>query len=324
MPFALEIQQTGGPDVMELVEIAIPLPTASQVLVKHTCIGLNFIDIYFRTGLYPAPHSPFTPGHEAAGVVEAVGKGVKNLKIGDRVVYTHALGSYATHRILPADRVVRLPDAITDEIAAASFLKGLTAQYLCRTTYHVKSGDWCVVHAAAGGVGQLLTQWIAALGGHVVATAGSEAKLKIARAAGAQHTFLLEDGWAAKVKELASGQGAHVVYDSIGKDTFPASLDALRPRGLWVSYGNASGSVPAFEPAILSQKGSLFMTRPTLGHYIATRDELTANAQELFGRMMDGTLSVSIGHRYHGLAEIAQAHSDMEARKTTGSSVVMM
>ena len=323
MPQAIVIRQTGGPEVLRIEEVAVPAPAAGEVQVRHTAIGLNFIDVYDRTGLYPTP-LPAVPGREAAGVVTALGRKVKGLRVGDRVAYALAVpGAYAELRNVPAARVVKLPKGVKDEIAAAIMLKGLTAQYLLRGTWRVKRGEWILVHAAAGGVGLLLSQWARALGAKVIGVVGSDAKAKLAKQHGCHHVLLSgRDDIVARVKALTKGAGVHVVYDSVGKDTFFESLDCLRPRGMLVSYGNASGPPPAFSPLELAKRGSLYLTRPTLFSYIATSAELAAAARELFAMVTKKKLRVRIGQRYP-LADAAQAHRDLEARRTTGSTVLV-
>jgi NADPH2:quinone reductase len=320
---AIEVQQTGGPEVLKLAERDPGNPGAGEVRIKQTAIGLNFIDVYFRTGLYPAPQLPFVPGMEGVGVVESVGQGVTALNPGDRVAYPAVLGAYAERRLIAADRLVLVPDAIEDETAAAMMLKGMTARYLLRETFPVEDGQTILFHAAAGGVGLLACQWANALGATVIGTVGSEEKAELARAHGCHHTINYRtESFVDRVKDLTDGAGCDVVYDSVGKDTFPASLDCLKPKGMWVTFGNASGPVPPFEMAILSQKGSLFATRPTLMTYIAKRDDLVANAAELFDVVGGGKVKVEIHQRYP-LAEAATAHRDLEARKTTGATILL-
>ena len=306
---------------MEQVEV--PAPGRREVLIRQTAVGLNFIDVYGRTGLYPVP-LPSGLGMEAAGVVMATGPGVRDLQQGDRVAYVHSQpGSYAEERVLPADRVVKVPDDISDQQAAAVMLKGLTAWYLLRRTYRVRKGDPVVIHAAAGGVGLLAVQWARALGAEVIAVTGTGEKADLARQHGAHHTVLLGRGdLAERVREITGGKGVPVVYDSIGKDTFFASLDCLRPLGLMVTYGNASGPVPPFSPLELSKRGSLYLTRPTLFTYIARRSELQRGAAELFAVMESGAVEVRIGQTY-ALQDARLAHRELEARRTTGSTVLI-
>jgi NADPH2:quinone reductase len=291
------------------------------VRLRHTAIGVNFIDTYHRGGLYPVP-LPSGLGKEAAGVVEALGEGVTALKVGTRVATASApLGMYAQASNVAAKELVAIPDGISDEVAAAAMLKGLTAWYLLRETYKVQKGETIVVHSAAGGVGLILCQWAKALGVTVIGTVGSDAKVAPARAAGCAHVLALGEGWEKKVRAIAPG-GVPVVYDSVGKDTFAASLDCLRPRGLMVSFGNSSGAVPPFAPGILSAKGSLYLTRPTLFHYIATRPELERAAGELFAVMQSGAVKVAVNQRFP-LAEAKAAHDALEGRKTTGATVLI-
>jgi len=323
MSRAIRLHSFGGPEVLQLELVEVPVPGRGEVRLRQTAIGLNFIDVYGRTGLYPVA-LPSGLGMEAAGVVTAVGPGVRDLREGDRVAYVHAQpGSYAEERVLPADRVVKVPGAISDRQAAAVMLKGLTAWYLLRRTYRVRKGDPVVIHAAAGGVGLIAVQWARALGAEVIAVTGSGEKAEIARQHGAHHTVLLgRSDLAARVREITGGKGVPVVYDSIGKDTFFASLDCLRPLGLMVTYGNASGPVAPFSPLELSKRGSLFLTRPTLFNYIARRKELLRGAEELFGVLEDGTVEVRIGQSY-ALQDAALAHQELEARRTTGSTVLL-
>jgi len=323
MSRAIRLHSFGGPEVLRLEQVEVPEPGRGEVRLRQTAIGLNFIDVYGRTGLYPVP-LPSGLGMEAAGVVTAVGPDVRDLKEGDRVAYVHAQqGSYAEERVLPADRIVKVPEGVSDRQAAAVMLKGLTAWYLLRRTYRVRKGDPVVIHAAAGGVGLIAVQWARALGAEVIAVTGSGEKAEIARQHGAHHTVLLGRGdLAERVREITGGRGVPVVYDSIGKDTFFASLDCLRPLGLMVTYGNASGPVPPFSPLELSKRGSLFLTRPTLFTYIAKRSELSRGAAELFGLLADGRVEVRIGQTYT-LQDAALAHRELEARRTTGSTVLL-
>jgi NADPH2:quinone reductase len=305
-------------------EVTIGSPAAGQVSIKHTAVGLNFIDVYHRTGLYPVQPMPSGIGLEAAGVVEAVGDGVTELAVGDRVAYgTGPIGAYSEVRNIAADKLVKVPEGIEDRTAAAIMLKGLTAQYLLRRTYRVKAGDTILVHAAAGGVGLLLCQWAKHLGATVIGTVGSTAKGELARAHGCDHTILYRVTDVPKrVRELTAGAGVPVVYDGVGKDTFTASLDSLAPLGMMVSFGNASGPVPSLDPLVLSQKGSLFFTRPTLMHYTAKREDLLAMAAELFEAVKSGAVKVEVNQTYR-LFDAAHAHRDLESRKTTGSSVLI-
>ena len=321
MTKAIRFHQTGGSDVLKYEDITLAPPGAGEVRLRHTAIGVNFIDTYHRSGLYPVP-LPSGLGKEVAGVVEALGEGVTGLKVGDRVASASApLGMYAQGSNVPAKDLVKIPDGIPDEVAAAAMLKGLTAWYLLRETYKVQSGETIVVHSAAGGVGLILCQWAKALGVTVVGTVGSEAKVAPARAAGCAHVLVLGEGWEKKVREIAPG-GVPVVYDSVGKDTFEASLNCLRPRGLMVSFGNSSGAVAPFSPGILSAKGSLYLTRPTLFHYIATRPELERAAAELFAVMQSGAVKIAVNQRFP-LAEAKAAHDALEGRRTTGATVLL-
>lgn len=324
MSKAIRMHQTGGPEVLAWEELEVPAPGPGQVLLRHTAVGLNYIDTYHRSGLYPVPSLPSGLGMEAAGVVEEVGEGVTDLEAGQRVVYAGGPpGAYAERRTTSAERLVPIPDGIDDQTAAAMMLKGLTVQYLIRQIHPVQAGETILVHAAAGGVGLILCQWARHLGVTVIGTVGTEEKAELARANGCQHPILYtRENFTERVKELTGGQGVPVVYDSVGKATFEGSLDCLRPRGLMVTFGNASGAVPAFEPGILSTKGSLFLTRPTLVHYTATRSDLLAAARELFDVVTGGYVKISVNQTYP-LAETARAHRDLEARKTTGSTVLL-
>jgi NADPH2:quinone reductase len=321
MPKAVRIHQTGGPEVLSYEDVDVGDPGPGEVRIRHTAIGLNFIDIYERTGLYKVD-LPAILGREAAGVIEAVGPKVRGLAVGDRVAYTGGAGSYAEVRLFPADRLVRIPDGIQDREAAAIMLKGLTAQTLLRRTYRVRKGDVVLIHAAAGGVGSILVQWAKHLGAVVIAVVGSEAKADIVRDFGADHVLLTADDWLAQTKAITNGKGVDVVYDSVGKDTFFGSLDSLRPRGMMVTFGNASGPVPPIAPLELGKRGSLFLTRPSFFHYIETRGELEKAAQELFDVVKRKVVKVHIGQTYP-LSEVAQAHRDLEARRTTGSTVLL-
>ena len=321
MSHAIRVQRYGGPEVLQWEAVEVPAPGPGQALIRHTAIGLNFIDVYERTGLYQG-NLPITPGREAAGVVEALGEGVTGLAVGDRVVYvSQASGAYSQRRVMSAERLVKLPAHIDDQAAAAVFLKGLTAQFLLRQTYKVAPGDWVLIHAAAGGVGSLAVQWARHLGAEVIAVVGSQAKAERARELGAQHVLLDQDGWVAQVRALVK-QGVHVVYDSVGKNTFSASLDCLRRRGMMVSYGNASGPVPPVAPLELSRRGSLFLTRPTLFDYTAQRSELENGANELFELMRQNVVQVRV-ERTYPLQDAAQAHRALEARETSGSTVLL-
>ena len=323
MPHAIRIHAHGGPEVLQWEAVAASEPGPGEVLIRQTAIGLNFIDVYERTGLYPGA-LPAGLGREGAGVVEAVGPRVKGVAVGDRVAYaSQQPGAYAQERLIAADRVVKIPDGVSDRLAAAAMLKGLTAHFLLRRTHRVRKGDAVVVHAAAGGVGLIAAQWARYLGAQVIGVVGSDAKAAVAREHGCHHTLVLgRDDLAARVREFTGGQGAHVVYDSIGKDTFFASLDCLRPLGLMVSYGNASGPVPPVAPLELARRGSLFLTRPTLFHYIARRADLDRAARELFDAIGRGVVRIEIGQSY-ALQDVAQAHRDLEARRTVGSTVLI-
>ncbi len=320
---AVRIEAHGGPEVIHVEDVATPAPSPGEIRVKNVASGINFIDTYHRTGLYKIP-LPTGLGQEGAGVVDAIGEGVSAFRVGDRVGYCSGpIGAYAEQHVIKADRAVRLPESISYDIAAASLLKGMTARYLLRKTFRVERGNAIVVHAAAGGVGQILVQWGVHLGADVIATVGHEAKAEIATSLGAQHVLVTgRDDVPKRVREITGGIGAHVVYDGVGKDTFAMSLDCLRPLGMMAIFGNASGAVPPFNPLVLSQKGSLFLTRPTLGHYISTRAMLDETAADLFAVMESGAVKIAPPTQYK-LADAAQAHRDLEARKTTGSLVLI-
>lgn len=320
MPHAIRIHRPGGPEVLSWDEVEVGDPGPRQVKIRQAAAGLNFIDVYYRTGLYPQP-MPFTPGSEGAGTVESVGDGVTNVKAGDRVAYAGPLGGYAEERLIEADRLVKLPNDIAFDQAAAMMLQGMTARMLLRSVYPVKDGDTILVHAAAGGVGLILCQWASALGATVIGTVSTEEKAELARAHGCAHPILYtKQDFAAEVDKLTAGQKLPVVYDSVGKATFLKSLDCLRRRGLMVSFGNASGPVDPISPLVLSQKGSLFLTRPTLFHYIATRPELEEAANDLFDVVRSGTVKIEVKQRFP-LAEAAEAHRALEARETVGSTI---
>jgi NADPH:quinone reductase len=322
MPYAIRIHESGGPEIMSWEEVEVGEPGPGEVRVRNTAVGLNYIDTYHRSGLYPMP-MPLILGSEGAGVVEAVGPKVKDLKAGDRVAYAGPIGAYAEVALRPAARLVKIPSAIDDQSAAAMMLKGMTAWYLCRRTYRVKEGDTVVVHAAAGGVGQLLSQWVKYLGATVIGTVGSEEKVTVAKKAGCKHVIVTaREKISERVKAITKGKGVPVVYDGIGKDTFMDSLDCLAPLGLMVSYGNASGAVTSFNPGILAQKGSLFLTRPTLVNYTATREDLETAARELFSVVKKGAVKIKVSQTYP-LREAAQAHRDLESRRTTGQTVLL-
>ncbi|KXF77410.1 quinone oxidoreductase [Paramesorhizobium deserti] len=320
---AIRVHEIGGPEVLihETMELGEPGP--GEAKVRHEAIGLNFIDVYFRTGLYKAPSLPFIPGSEGAGIVISVGPGVTHVKPGDRVAYVTTPGSYAEERIVAADRLVIVPDAIDLRTAASIMLKGMTAQYLLRRTYPVKKGDTILFHAAAGGVGLIAGQWAKHLGATVIGTAGSPEKVELAKANGYDHVINYRtENFAERVKELTGGQGVEVVYDSVGKDTFPASLDVLKPLGMFVCFGQSSGPIPPFDMGLLAQKGSLFATRPSIFAYIAKRQDLEASAKDLFSVIESGAVSVKINQTY-ALKDVAKAHSDLESRKTTGATVLI-
>jgi NADPH2:quinone reductase len=319
---AIQVQKTGGPEVLTLVDLPVPKPKANEALVKIAAVGVNFIDVYFREGRYPA-QPPFIDGQEAAGTVTEVGSEVKSLKPGDRVAYTGVLGSYAEYTVAPADRLVRVPDKLKDQEAAAAMLQGMTAHYLVHSTYPLKKGETALIHAAAGGVGLLLVQMAKNIGARVIGTAGSEEKAKLARDAGADHVIIYtQQDFAEETKRLTDGKGVHVIYDGVGKSTFDKDLGLLRPRGYLVLFGGASGPVPPFDPIILSQKGSLFLTRPSLTHYIATREELEQRAGDIFHWISEGKLKLRIEHVYK-LEQAQQAHRDLEGRKTTGKLLLI-
>jgi NADPH:quinone reductase len=323
MTHAVRIHETGGPEVLRWEAVEVGEPAAGEVRIRQTAVGLNFIDVYHRNGLYPVPALPCVIGMEAAGVIDAIGDAVTGLERGQRVAYAGVLGGYAQSRLIKADRLVALPDAIADETAAAMMLKGMTAQYLLRRTFRVQKGDPILVHAAAGGVGLIACQWAKHLGATVIGTVGSDAKAELARKHGCEHPIVYtREDFVQKVREITGGEGVAVVYDGIGKDTFAGSLDCLRPMGMMVSFGNASGPVPPFDPAILSQKGSLFLTRPTLMTYTAKAEDLQASAKELFEVVTSGAVTITIDQTYP-LSETAKAHRDLEGRKTTGSTVLL-
>jgi NADPH:quinone reductase len=322
MPHAVRIYETGGPENLKWEQIEVGDPGPGQVRVRNTAVGLNFIDTYQRSGLYPMA-MPFILGSEGAGVVEAVGRRVTALKVGDRVAYAGPLGAYAEALLRPVDRLVKIPAGIDDTAAAAMMLKGLTTQYLLRRTYRVRSGDTILMHAAAGGVGLILCQWAKALGATVIGTVGSEEKVALAKKAGCRHVIdMAKENFVERVKAITRGKGVPVVYDGVGKDTFMGSLDCLSPLGMMVSFGNASGAVPPFNIGTLAQKGSLFLTRPTLGTYTATSEDLAKAARDLFSVVKSGKVKIAINQTYP-LREAAQAHRDLEARKTTGSTVLL-
>ena len=323
MAKAIRMQRTGGPEVMEYVDVDVAAPGPGEAQVRNLAIGLNFIDVYFRTGLYPQD-LPAGLGMEGAGVVEAIGAGVTEVAVGDRVSYAaRPNGAYAELRNVPASILLRLPDAISFDTAAAATLQGLTVQYLFTGTAQLKAGDTILFHAAAGGVGLIAAQWARELGVTMIGTVGSEAKAALAKAHGCAHVINYNtENFAQRVAEITGGKKVSVVYDSIGKDTFYGSLDSLAPRGLMVSFGNASGPVPPFALSELASRGGLYVTRPALGNYTATRAELEARAADLFARVGNGSIKIEINQRY-ALADVGQAHSDLEARRTTGSTILL-
>lgn len=321
MAKAVRIHEHGGIDQLRYEDVEVGKPGPGQVRLRQTAIGINYIDTYHRTGLYKLPSLPAVIGVEGAGVVTDVGEGVSDLKVGDRVAYAGPMGSYASERLAPADRMVKLPDNVSDDTAAAMMLQGMTVRYLLRETYRVGPETTMLFHAAAGGVGLIACQWAKALGATIIGTAGSPEKVALAKAHGCTHVINYRtENFVERVKEITNGKLCDVAYDSIGKDTFPASLDCLKPRGLWVSFGNASGPVPPFELTAL--KGSLFATRPSLFAYTATRQELLDNAADLFSMVGSGNIKIEVNHRYP-LAAAADAHRDLEGRKTTGSIVLI-
>ena len=324
MPKAIRMHKTGGPEVMVWEDYEPGKPGSGEALVRHEAVGVNFIDVYHRTGLYPLPSLPATPGMEGAGIVEAVGEGVTEVKTGDRVAYA-ALppGAYAQVRLIPAHRLVRLPESIPFRQAAGMMLRGMTARYLLYGCYKVKRGNTILVQAAAGGVGLILSQWAKFLGATVIGTVGSREKAELAKAHGCDHTILYrEEDFASRVKEITGGRGVDVVYDSVGQATFMKSLDCLRPMGMMVSFGQSSGTVPPFDLGLLSAKGSLFLTRPTLMVYTAKREDLLAHAADLFEVVTRGAVKIEVRQTYR-LAEASRAHREVEARKTTGSTILI-
>ena len=323
MTHAIRIHENGGPEVLRWEAVDVPDPGPGEAVIRQTASGLNFIDVYFRTGLYPAPSFPLTIGNEGVGVVEAVGDGVTEVAAGDRVTYCMSLGSYAQRRIIASRFLVKIPDGISDEQAAAVMLKGCTVQYLIRRTHAVQPGETVLFHAAAGGCGLIACQWLKHLGATVIGTVGTREKAELARAHGCDHPIVYtEESFVDRVKELTGGKGVPVVYDSVGKDTFDDSLRCLQPRGLMVSFGNASGAVEPFRPVLLAQKGSLFLTRPTLANYTATRQELQETTAELFDVVGSGAVRIEVNQTY-ALQDAAQAHRDLEERRTTGSTVLL-
>jgi NADPH:quinone reductase len=324
MTGVVRVHEVGGPEVLRYENVEVGSPGPGQVLLRQTAVGLNFIDVYFRTGLYPPPQLPFVPGLEAAAVVEALGDGVRDLQVGQRVAYASPpIGAYAERRLMPADRLVALPEGISDEQAAAMMLKGMTAQYLLRRTYRVQSGQTVLFHAAAGGVGLIACQWAKHLGATVIGTVGSEAKAELARAHGCAHVIRYDrEEVVARVREITGGKGVPVVYDSVGQATFERSLECLAPMGMLVSFGQSSGKIPPVDLGILSQKGSLYVTRPTLMTYTAERADLVASANELFDVVQRGAVRIEINQRFP-LRDAAEAHRALEGRRTTGSTLLL-
>ena len=321
---AIRIHRTGGPDAMRWEDVEVGAPGPGEVRIRHEAVGLNYIDVYFRTGLYPAPSLPFSPGMEGAGVVEAVGEGVDALAVGDRIAYAAPpVGSYAEQRLMPADKVVKVPAGIDSRQAAAMMLQGMTVEYLLRRTYPVRAGETILFHAAAGGVGLIACQWAKHLGATVIGTVGSDEKAELARAHGCHHTIVYtREDFTDRVRELTDGAGVPVVYDAVGRDTFAGSLDCLRPRGMLVSFGQSSGKVDPFDVGILSAKGSLYVTRPTLMTYTASRADLEASAQALFDVVAGGAVRITVNQTFP-LAEAADAHRALESRRTTGSTILV-
>ena len=322
MPKAIRFHRTGGPEVLSLDEVEVGAPGPGEARVRHTAIGVNFVDTYHRSGLYPLP-LPSGLGVEAAGVVEKVGPGVSEVAPGDRVAYAATPGAYSEARVIPADRLVKLPERLSDRQAAAMMVKGLTVHALVRRTHRVEPGETVLFHAAAGGVGLIAIQWLKAIGATVIGTVGSDAKAALARAHGCDHVVVYtREDFAKRVREITGGEGVRVVYDSVGKDTFEGSLDCLRPFGLMVTYGNASGPVPPFDVGVLSRKGSLFLTRPTVFTYIARREDLLRGAAELFEMVLSGKVKIEIGGTWP-LAQAAEAHRALQSRSTTGSLILL-
>ena len=324
MTAAVRVHKTGGPEVLTYEDVSVPAPGPGQIKLKNHAIGVNFIDTYFRMGMYPSPVGlPFVSGNEGAGEVTAVGQGVTEIKVGDRVGYVSALGSYAAERIMPAERAVKLPDKISYEQAAGMMLKGMTVQYLLRRTYRVQKGDNVLIHAAAGGIGLIACQWANHLGANVIGTVGSKEKGELAKKNGAHHIINYRDeDFVAKVKEITGGKLCEVVYDGVGKATFPASLDCIKPLGMFVSFGSASGQIDAFNINILQTKGSLFATRPTLVHYTAKREDLLKTANDLFEVVESGAVKIPVNQKY-SLKDAQKAHIDLESRGTTGSTILL-
>ncbi len=322
MSHAIRIHATGGPEVLQWEEVEVGDPGPGEVRLRQSVVGLNYIDVYFRTGTYPAPGLPFTPGMEAVGVVDALGPDVEGLSVGERVAYGRNMGGYAEQRLIAADALIKVPESLDDKQVASVMLQGMTTEYLLQRTYPVEAGDTILFHAASGGVGLLACQWACALGATVIGTVGSEEKAELAQAHGCEHTILYKDeDFVARVMDITGGQGVPVVYDSVGRDTFMKSLDCLKPRGMMVSFGQSSGKVEPFDPGVLSAKGSLYMTRPTLMSYTANREDLVASAGAVFGMLESGSLKVNVNQVF-ALADAADAHRALEARQTTGSTVL--
>ena len=321
---AIRVHKAGGPEEMVLEDIEVGEPGPGQARVRHTVIGLNYIDVYFRTGLYPVPNGlPMVPGNEGAGIVTALGEGVSQFKVGDRVAYVGPLGAYAEERLVPAAVLVKVPDSVGLDVAAGMMLKGMTAEYLLCRTFAVKAGDTILFHAAAGGVGLIAGQWAKSIGATVIGTVGSEEKAELARKHGYDHVInYRSEDFVARVKDLTGGRGVDVVYDSVGKDTYPGSLDCLRPRGLWAAFGQSSGAIENFNLGLLAQKGSLYATRPSIFVYNAARADLEKSAAALFDKVASGDVRIDINQRYP-LSEAARAHADLEGRKTTGATVLV-
>jgi NADPH:quinone reductase len=323
MPHAIRIHAFGGPEAMKWEEVQVGEPARGQAKIKQHAAGINYLDVYHRTGLYPQASMPFTPGSEGAGQVTAVGEGVTDLAVGDRVAYAGAIGGYAEERLIDATRLVKLPAGISYETGAAMMLQGMTVRYLLKQTYPVTKDTVMLFHAAAGGIGLIACQWVAHIGATMIGTVGSEEKAKLAKQYGCTHAinYKTED-FVARVKEITGGKGVDVAYDSVGKDTFPKTLDCIKPLGLWVTFGNSSGPVPPFEMGILAQKGSLFATRPTLGTYVASRAALLENANDVIDMVRLGRVKINVTKTYR-MADAAQAHRDLEGRATTGSIVLL-
>ena len=324
MPKAIRIHRIGGPDAMQWEDVEVGAPGPGEIRIRHEAVGLNYIDVYFRTGLYPVPSLPFSPGMEGAGVVEAVGEGVGSVAVGDRVAYAAPpVGSYAEERLMPADKVVKVPTGIDSQQAAAMMLQGMTVEYLLRRTYPVRSGETILFHAAAGGVGLIACQWAKELGATVIGTVGSDEKAALARAHGCDHPIVYtRESFTERLRELTGGAGVPVVYDAVGRDTFEGSLDCLAPRGTLVSFGQSSGKIDPFDIGVLSAKGSLYLTRPTLMTYTANRTDLEASAEALFDVVGRGAVRITVNQIFP-LAEAAAAHRALESRQTTGSTILM-